>query len=144
MKRNRSGRSAPILAAGGIVKGEGLNEGKIAVVWRRRYKGEIGLPKGKVKGSEDLLVAARREVMEETGWDVEILEYAGTTHYRVGRRPKAVCYLIMKVSQSSPTSPIDTEEIEKVEWVTPSQANGALTHREDRELVAAVYGLPRD
>ena len=37
-----------IRAAGGIVSGVGSNRGKIAVVRRRRYGEEVGLPKGKL------------------------------------------------------------------------------------------------
>jgi hypothetical protein len=40
--------SKAIRAAGGIISGVGSNSGKIAVVRRRRYGGEVGLPKGKL------------------------------------------------------------------------------------------------
>jgi 8-oxo-dGTP pyrophosphatase MutT (NUDIX family) len=144
VKSYQSGSTTTILAAGGIVKGGGANEGKIAIVRRLRYGGEIGLPKGKVKGKEDVPTAALREVKEETGYDVEIVEYAGTTHYRVGGQPKAVSYFIMRVSDSSQRGPVDEEEIEAVEWLSPHDAARALTHSEDRNLIAAVFALPRE
>jgi 8-oxo-dGTP pyrophosphatase MutT (NUDIX family) len=144
LKKHQGDPPTSILAAGGILKGEGVNEGKIVIVRRRRYGGEIALPKGKVKGKEGVLAAALREVKEETGYDVEIVEYAGTTHYRVGERPKAVSYFIMRVPDSSQRRSIDGEEIEAVEWMTPNDAKVALTHVEDRNLIAAVFGLPRD
>jgi 8-oxo-dGTP diphosphatase len=80
MTQDQDDSATPILAAGGILKGQRATEGKIALVRRRRYGGEIGLPKGKVKAKEDLLAAALREVKEETGHEVEIVEFAGTTH----------------------------------------------------------------
>jgi 8-oxo-dGTP pyrophosphatase MutT (NUDIX family) len=144
VKKHQGHPPTTILAAGGILKGEGANEGKIVIVRRRRYGGEIGLPKGKVKGKEDVLAAALREVKEETGYDVEIVASAGTTHYRVGGRPKAVSYFIMRVLDSSQRGPVDGEEIEAVEWMTPYDATVALTHSEDRNLIAAVFGLVRD
>jgi len=132
-----------ILAAGGILRGEGPNARKIAVVRRRRYGGETGLPKGKLENFDDFISAATREVQEETGFEADIIEYAGTTHYYVGGLPKAVCYLVMQACSATPTRPIDRQEIEAIEWMTPYQAITALTHREDRWLVAAVFGLQR-
>jgi hypothetical protein len=38
---------------------------------------------------------------------------------------------------------IDSGEIESVEWVTPERAARALTHAEDRELIAKVFSLRR-
>jgi ADP-ribose pyrophosphatase YjhB (NUDIX family) len=130
-----------ILAAGGIVRGVGAEEGKIAVVRRRRYGNEVGLPKGKVKAGEDLRTAALREVREETGYSVEIVEHAGTTSYMVGTRPKLVSYFIMKVTDSGHLNPIDGDEIESVEWVTPREAISKLTYREDRSLVASLFSI---
>ena len=134
---------AAILAAGGIVKGEGENNGKIALVRRRRYRGDISLPKGKVKDEEDAVAAALREVKEEIGCQVEIVAYAGRTQYAVGRRPKLVIYFIMKLVDTSNPGPLDEDEIEAVEWVTPAEAKSMLTHQEDRDLIAAVFSLPR-
>jgi hypothetical protein len=39
------------------------------------------------------------------------------------------------------TNNIDAAEIAAVEWTTPEQSLGILTHREDRHLVAAVFGI---
>jgi len=143
MKRHQGEPPNTILAAGGILRGEGANEGMIAIVCRRRYGGEIGLPKGKVKAKEDLLVASVREVKEETGYDAEITGYAGATHYHVEGRPKAVFYFIMRVLDSSSRGPFDDKEIERMEWMTPHDAAIALTHIEDRNLIATVFALPR-
>ena len=126
----------PILAAGGIVLGSQKNAGKICLVRRHRYPGEVALPKGKLLTGENAIEAARREVGEETGCNVEILEYAGTTHYLVGNIPKAVFYFVMKTDGKQDGGPTDMEEIENVEWLTPRDALRALTHQEDRELVS--------
>ena len=142
MGKGSSNHDGPILAAGGIVVGEGANQGKIALVRRNRYRGEIGLPKGKVKGGEDAAAAALREVREETGYTTEITQFAGSTHYRVGKQPKIVSYFVMKPVSSEPGA-IDAEEVASVEWVTPAEAVVLLTYPDDRDLIAAVFGLTR-
>jgi 8-oxo-dGTP pyrophosphatase MutT (NUDIX family) len=144
LRKQREAASGAILAAGGIVRGAGAHAGKILIVRRSRYGGDIGLPKGKVKGTEDLLATALREVKEETGHDVEIEEYAGTTHYHVGKRPKAVTYFVMKLSSDAAPSAVDGGEIASVEWVTPFEARAKLSYPEDRRLIAAVFNLPRE
>jgi 8-oxo-dGTP diphosphatase len=130
-----------ILAAGGIVLGTGDDTGKIAIVRRRRYQGEIALPKGKLKEREGAIEAALREVYEETGCKTKVTEYAGTTNYFAGGVPKAVLYFVMTLDGECRDGPKDTREIEAVEWVTPKKALAILTHLEDRDLIAAVFGI---
>jgi 8-oxo-dGTP diphosphatase len=132
-----------IRAAGGIVLGSGDREGRIAVVRRRRYAGEVALPKGKLRAGESAADAALREVTEETGCRARIRDHAGTTHYVVGTTPKEVTYFLMETTDGGCDSPEDKDEIASVEWVTPQRAAAVLTHPEDRQLVAAVFKIDR-
>ena len=59
-----------ILAAGGIVVRHDADGDKIAIVQRRRYPGEMALPKGKIEEGEAIPAAAQRETSEETGCEV--------------------------------------------------------------------------
>jgi len=138
----RGGLPDPIFAAGGIVLGREANTNKILVVHRRRYGPETALPKGKLVQGESPADAALREVAEETGCKAVIYDYAGTTHYLVKGRPKVVFYFIMEAVDDG-TGPSDEREIEAIEWMEPSKAFSALTHRQDRGLVAAVFGIRR-
>jgi 8-oxo-dGTP diphosphatase len=133
--------ASQIRAAGGIVVGKGTNRGKIAIVRRRRYQGEIGLPKGKVKHGETDSQAALREVEEETGLRASLGEIAGTTHYDVDGTPKTVTYFMMDAPDGVPGSPHDSAEIESVEWLEPYQAMVKLTHPEDRTLIFDVFKI---
>jgi 8-oxo-dGTP diphosphatase len=133
-----------IFAAGGIICGQGDREGKIAVVRRARYAGEVGLPKGKVKGNEKIEETAQRETFEETGMRVRLIGYAGSTHYFVHAIPKVVFYYLMEVISDSGEGPTDVEEIKSVDWLTPNAAVAAFTYREDGNLVSAVFGIPRE
>lgn len=132
--------STPVHAAGGVILGVGDNVGKIAIVRRRRYGGEIALPKGKLRMGEDPAAAALREVAEETGYEVKIRERAGATHYLIGSVPKDVTYFLMEPVSGNGV-PRDSEEIASVEWVTPQAALGLLTHRDDQELISQIFKL---
>jgi 8-oxo-dGTP diphosphatase len=90
---------------------------------------------------ESAIEAARREVSEETGCNVHVEEFAGTTHYLVGGIPKSVFYFVMKAETKDRCEPKDTKEIESAEWLTPADAHLALTHREERILISAVFGI---
>jgi 8-oxo-dGTP pyrophosphatase MutT (NUDIX family) len=139
-----SDKSNEIRAAGGIVIGTGKNSGKILLVRRRRYGGEVGLPKGKLKKGEREADAALREVEEETGLRAKLRQAVGTTKYSVDGRPKTVAYFRMEASDDAPAGPKDAGEVEAVEWITPREAMKALTHDDDRKLVAKVFGLAPD
>lgn len=132
-----------IRAAGGVICGVGDNTGKIAIVRRRRYSGEIALPKGKLQKGEEAADGAVREVTEETGYKVRIRNYAGTTHYSVGSAPKEVTYFMMETDGDGHGGPQDTDEIASVEWVTPQAAVDLLTHREDQELISTVFKIDK-
>jgi 8-oxo-dGTP pyrophosphatase MutT (NUDIX family) len=129
----------PIRAAGGIILGTGENKGKIAVVRRRRYTGEVGLPKGKVKVGETDTQTALREVYEETGIAVRITRVAGETHYFVNSTPKVVTYFMMEDEGGHDRGPKDTDEIAAVEWLIPEDAIALLTHQEDRDLIERIF-----
>lgn len=130
-----------IVAAGGIILGASKFVGQIALVRRRRYRGELGLPKGKSRGIESPLETALREVREETGYSVAVQEFAGTTHYFVRGVPKIVFYFVMHINSTDSAGIEDTDEIAGVEWMTPEVAIRILSHWEDRTLVTAVFGL---
>lgn len=131
--------SKPIRAAGGIVQGVGRNKGKIAIIRRNRYGGEIALPKGKLNGDEKEEEAALREVEEETGIKAELCDLVGTTQYSVEGRPKTVTYFLMNALDDAPTQPLDSGEVGSVEWLTPADASKVLSHAEDKKLIERVF-----
>jgi 8-oxo-dGTP diphosphatase len=134
--------SCKILAAGGILLGKDSHHGRIAIVRRSRYGGEISLPKGKIKKGETEVSAALREVLEETGFGAKIKKYAGSTHYLVGNLPKVVSYFLMEAKGQEPMGSREGDEVEAVEWKTPKEAVEMLTYEEDRALIRAVFALP--
>ena len=131
--------SQTIRAAGGIIAGVGNKSGKIAVVRRRRYGGEVGLPKGKLKEGETEAEAALREVEEETGLRAILRQRIGSTQYKVDGGPKTVTYFLMDAPVDAQACPHDSKEVQAVEWLTPDEALATLTHDDDRQLIKRVF-----
>ena len=72
--KGREKSRAPVQAAGGIVVRD-AGAPLIAVVRLRKDNAWV-LPKGKLKPGENALAAAKREVVEETGHDVEVHKHS--------------------------------------------------------------------
>jgi 8-oxo-dGTP diphosphatase len=104
---------APIMGAGGIVVREGARP-LIALVQRRKDDAWV-LPKGKLKRKEEPIAAAEREVVEETGFAVEIHEYLGAISYKAGRKPKLVEFWRMQAVSKIGRKP--ARDIKAVQWL---------------------------
>jgi 8-oxo-dGTP diphosphatase len=103
----------PIMGAGGIVVRGGPRP-LIAVV--QRSKDDVWvLPKGKLKRKEAPIAAAEREVIEETGYRVEIHDYLGAISYKVGRKLKLVEFWRMQALGKTGRKPAD--DIKAVQWL---------------------------
>ena len=78
------------LGARGIVI---RDDGKIAI-FNKSNKNEYKLPGGGIEGNEEPKEAFKREVLEETGCVVEILEELGTTEeYKLQNNLKQISYI---------------------------------------------------
>src|SRR5215831_5538420 len=102
----------PIMGAGGIVVRGGPRP-LIALVQRRKDDAWV-LPKGKLKRKEAPIAAAEREVVEETGFTVEIHEYLGAISYKAGRKPKLVEFWRMQAVSKIGRKP--ARDIKAVQW----------------------------
>src|SRR5215510_3979874 len=104
---------APVMGAGGIVVRDGQRP-LIALVQRRKDDAWV-LPKGKLKRKEAPIAAAEREVVEETGFAVEIHEYLGAISYKAGRKPKLVEFWRMQAVSKIGRKP--ARDIKAVQWL---------------------------
>src|SRR3954453_22735252 len=73
---------ATVIAAGGVVWREHRGDRQVLLAHRPRYD-DWSLPKGKLNAHEHVLVAARREVEEETGQQVVLGPPLGVQRYLV-------------------------------------------------------------
>jgi 8-oxo-dGTP diphosphatase len=125
---------APILAAGGIVLREGSRP-RIAIVRLRRDKAWV-LPKGKLYPGERPHVAAKREVLEETGHDVSVHEFLGSMAYPVDRKIKIVQFWHMRAI-GGPVRELN-RDVKAVKWLPLKEAIDMLTRAHEKVFLANV------
>lgn len=115
-------------AAGGVMVREGL----VAVV-HRPYREDWSIPKGKLDPGETFEQAALREIHEETGFTVELLDELPEVRYRDHReRPKLVRYWLMRVTDGAFAA---NDEVDELRWLSPDDAAALLTYEADRNLI---------
>jgi 8-oxo-dGTP pyrophosphatase MutT (NUDIX family) len=128
-----------------------LRDGEIVAIvpTRRAADGSrvLALPKGHVDPGETPIEAAVREVREETGILAELVCELGESRYwyrRDGRTiGKAVTFFLFNYL-SGDTADHD-DEVEEVRWIPLAEAQAALSHDAEREMVAlAVAYLDKD
>lgn len=121
-----------IRAAGGLVWWRGPNGLQLALVHRPKYD-DWSLPKGKLEPGESWMQAALREVWEETGCEVRIAGFAGTTSYLVGGRAKVV--LFWNMERIGDCNFVPAKEVDRLLWLSRPRALEMLDHPAERDLL---------
>ena len=107
----------------------------------------LALPKGHPDGGESALEAARREVREETGVDVEPIEKLGEISYTYERKGRPVDKRVAFYLFQYRTGELAHDhEIEDVQWMPLEEAARALTYEGERAMVKRAlsrYGRDR-
>lgn len=140
-------RSALATSAGGIVVSANRERPALVVGMRRRGRDSVTwtLPKGTPHHGETAEETAIREVGEETGLEVRILERLPSIEYDFSqdgmRIHKTVHYFLM-APVGGDLSRHD-HEFERVRWVPFDEAAGLLSFPTERELVASTMDRVR-
>jgi 8-oxo-dGTP pyrophosphatase MutT (NUDIX family) len=127
-------------SAGGILLRESADGRQVLLGRRRRDRDGAtwSLPKGTPDGDETAEQTALREVREETGLEVRILESVGDIHYRFvrgGRRiEKTVRYFLMEVTGGDLGR--HDHEFEEVRWFDLAEAEAVMSFATERNIVA--------
>jgi 8-oxo-(d)GTP phosphatase len=129
-----------IRAAGAVLwrpAGAGV---QVALVHRPKYD-DWSFPKGKLEPGEHVLVAAVREVAEETGLRVILGRRLPPVRYLGGNLPKRVDYWAATAA-APPGSFVPNHEIDEVAWIAASSVAARLSYQRDAETLAAFRAGP--
>lgn len=133
-------RNAQAMSAGGIVVRVGQGRHELVLGLRRldRDRELWTLPKGTPEPGETIEQTAIREVGEETGLGVRIVEPVGEIDYffiqdRV-RIHKTVHYFLMLPDGGDMTA--HDLEFDEVAWIALDEATALMRHETERQIVA--------
>jgi 8-oxo-dGTP pyrophosphatase MutT (NUDIX family) len=135
-------RTARATSAGGVVVSAEQRRPSLVVGMRRRARDSVTwtLPKGTPHAGESTEETALREVAEETGLEVRIIEPLPSIEYAFAqdgtRIRKTVHYFLMEPVGGDLSR--HDHEFEDVRWVSFDEAPGLLTFQTERDLVATV------
>lgn len=121
----------PILAAGAVLWRRGAAGVEVACIHRPFYD-DWSLAKGKVDAGESLVVTAAREIVEETGFTVQLGKLLGFVTYPIKGRTKVVYYWTAEVLGGEF---VPNDEVDEVRWLVPSVARELLTYDVDRQVL---------
>jgi len=131
---------APILAAGGIVL-RGKSRPRVAIVRLRREKAWV-LPKGKLMPREHPRDCAKREVLEETGYNVSVHEFLGSMCYAAEGKIKIVQFWLMRAVGSPARELMD--DVKAVKWLPFRQAIAVLSRPHEKVFLTHVGPIALD
>lgn len=121
-----------IQSAGGLLWRETPQGTELLIIHRPKYD-DWALPKGKLEPGESWTQAALREVWEETGYQAEIISFAGCLCYAYKGIPKIVLFWNMKVLDECQFNP--NKEVDRVQWEKAEDAIKKLNYSSERDLV---------
>jgi 8-oxo-dGTP pyrophosphatase MutT (NUDIX family) len=112
--------------------------------------GVWALPKGLIADGEEPAAAAQREVTEETGVEVRLVEKLGDVRYVytwAGERVfKVVSFYLLRYRRGrlGELAPEDRHEVAEARWLPLDEAEQLLAYRGEREMAAKALARLRE
>jgi 8-oxo-dGTP pyrophosphatase MutT (NUDIX family) len=124
-----------IQAAGGVlwrpaVEGPGI---EVGIVHRPKYD-DWSVPKGKLMPGEHVLLAALREVREETGYSAVVGRRLPSIGYLKDGEPKEAHYWVLRQKAGRF---VPNDEVDRMMWLPPREAQVHLLPTRDRPILQA-------
>ncbi len=118
------------------------DEIEIALIHRPRYD-DWSFPKGKLDPGETSIIAAVREIREETGLDAQLGRYlSGVTYPIPGHRKlKRVEYW---AAEAVSGEFVPNDEVDELRWLAPDAVPEQLSYPMDRTILRRFAQLPAD
>lgn len=123
-------------SAGGVI----ISNGEVLLIHWDFPRNSYDFPKGSIEQGESAEEACIREVLEETGYETEVIEYIGDTHYEYdwidgNHHQKKVEYYLLRIIGESEEGPA-REEHETFEnlWVPIEDAARILTRDNNKAI----------
>ena len=130
-----------IIAAGGVVWRETVDSKiELALIHRPKYQ-DWTFPKGKLDTGEEIISCAYREIMEETGLDIELGPFLGSVQYEAIDGLKQVSYWSAKALDTSKDFYANVE-VDLLEWHEIDSAREKLTRDSDKEILEVFINSP--
>jgi 8-oxo-dGTP diphosphatase len=131
-----------VRAAGAVLWRPAGGGVEICLVHRPKYD-DWSLPKGKLNSDEHPVLAAVREVLEETGVRAHpLLRLPDVAYTLPSGEPKTVEFWAMRADAAPAVAVADPAEVDEVRWLAPEAAEEALSYPADARLVDRVATLP--
>jgi 8-oxo-(d)GTP phosphatase len=132
-----------IHAAGMVLWRPSASGRDVALVHRPRYD-DWSFPKGKLHPGEHRLLAAVREVEEETGYRAVLGRPLPTARYDSRDRPKRVDYWAGRPVPGGEDSFRPNDEVDAVDWLPVDAARGRLSYPRDAVILDDFAAGPAD
>jgi 8-oxo-dGTP pyrophosphatase MutT (NUDIX family)/phosphohistidine phosphatase SixA len=131
-----------IRAAGAVLWRPADGGVEFCLVHRPKYD-DWSLPKGKLNPGEHPVVAAVREVLEETGVRAHpLLRLPDVAYTLPSGEPKTVEFWAMRAGAGPAVAVADPAEVDDIRWLALEAAEDALTYPADARLAERVAALP--